>query len=362
MNKTLLHISLISGVGPAVVQHILDTVAADVLHVLYEWRTNDFVQRLGCTQRIAHKLVEGLADHVLLEKEIEQLIKHDIQCITIDEVAYPSLLRQIYLPPTVLYCRGAFPATMPCISFVGARKANHYAKRVLSSLVPPVVEAGQAIVSGGAIGADAMAHAAAQQAGGTTYAVIGSGLLQPYPASNRRLFEEIVAAGGAVLSPFSLSTQALPGNFPARNRIIAGLSTLTIVVQAAQRSGALITARFALEQGREIGAVPGDIADPLSAGCHALLQEGAHPITNAQDVLTLCGAGFAQATQATSSESCLRNEVQRDPVILACRCPRTLDELLDELGIEYAELHKRLLDLQMQGMVEQDFLGRWLSK
>jgi Predicted Rossmann fold nucleotide-binding protein involved in DNA uptake len=148
-----------------------------------------------------------------------------------------------------------------------------------------MVENGWVIVSGGAIGADSMAHAKTVACGGRTMAIIGSGLLNPYPSSNEKLFNDILASGGLILSPFGMQTVARPGNFPARNRVIAGLSLGCVVVQAAKKSGASITAQLALDNGREVFAVPGLFHDELSIGCHALIQQGAKIISDAYDIL-----------------------------------------------------------------------------
>ena len=143
-----------------------------------------------------------------------------------------------------------------CIAVVGSRSGTAYGKRAIQALIPPLVAQQWHIVSGGAMGIDAFAHQATLQAGGTTIAVLGSGLLQWYPAEHRRLFTEILEKNGTLLSAFPMNMEPLQGNFPARNRIIAGLSRACVVVQAAQKSGASITAKFALEQGREVFAVP----------------------------------------------------------------------------------------------------------
>ena len=244
-------------------------------------------------------------------------------------------------------------------------------------------------------------------------AIIGSGLLEPYPAANKKLFERMVAEGGALVSPFSLTTQPHPGNFPARNRIIAGMSHACLVVQAAARSGALITARYALEQGKEILAVPGMINDPLSEGCHALVREGAFLATCAHDVLAVFGefkelaaagsvvpsddkarqlafgekptslatrlaknvsATFSSKIAATfSSKVSAGRAVASDTEVVegaeklsirimqACVQARALDELAAELGITLEEVMRELFELQLAGKVQQNFAGLWQS-
>ena len=210
----------------------------------------------------------------------------------------------------MLYIQGADLATFTkCLAVIGSRDADRYGKQVIESLVPPLVEHGWSIVSGGALGADAMAHAATLKAGGKTIAVIGSGLLHPSPTSNLDLFDTILANDGALLSIFPLSMKSRPENFPIRNRIISGLSRGVIVAQGARKSGTRITAQYALEQGRDVFAIPGLIDNPLSEGCHALIQEGAKLISRVEDVFEEYGEVMKkdEVPQSTRDE---RNEVQ----------------------------------------------------
>ncbi len=225
-----------------------------------------------------------------MEKELVLCQKNGVQIVFSHDKAYPQLLAAIHAPPLVLYVKGSLEVlSQRGCALVGSRAADAYAEYVINQIVPEFVSAGYSIVSGGALGADTMAHKAACDAGGKTVAVLGSGLLQPYPLSNKKLFERIVASGGAVVSPFPVTMQALPGNFPARNRVIAGLVPATIVVQAAKKSGALITAQFALNEGREVYAVPGQFGHPLSQGCHQLISEGAHILGGAEEVAVMLG-------------------------------------------------------------------------
>jgi len=196
---------------------------------------------------------------------------------------YPALLKQIHLPPIILYCRGA-KLSNNNFSIVGSRKGSIYAENVCKHIIPKLIDQ-YTIISGGALGVDSMAHKEAIKSGGRTVAVLGSGFLQPYPRENIDLFRAIVDNGGTVISPFNLKMEPLKGNFPARNRIIAGMSVGTLVVQAAVKSGAHITAAFALEQGREVFAVPGSIFEEISLGCHSLIQQGAKLVSCPEDIL-----------------------------------------------------------------------------
>lgn len=368
MNETLLHLSLITGVGPGIVEKIARVLPYARFHELYSWSAQDIMYRARIADPTAQSIAEGLRDTALRDRELRLIQQHSVRWVTIDDASYPQALKNTHLPPVVLYWQGAALSVLErSVAVVGARKANLYGQRVIDAVVPEIVSADWAIVSGGALGADTMAHKAALRAGGVTAAVIGAGLLCPYPKSNERMFVAIAEQGGIVMSPFPLTMEAMPGNFPARNRIIAGLSRATVVVQAAEKSGALITAFFALEQGREVGAVPGHIDDPLSAGCHALLRDGAFLVRSAADVLAALGEEQQRVT--VSAQSMVAEEqlqvpfkaVPSDPLVAACVCPQFFDDLSTRLGYDELHLRERLMTLQLEGVVEQDSMGRWYS-
>lgn len=283
----ILHLTLIENVGPAVIQKILQNKRSDIsISDLYSFSQIDWVNVFGFSEGTAEKLVTGLAGTKILEEELALIEKHNIQWMTFEEESYPYLLKQIYLPPAVIYIQGSLPfAHTRALAVVGARKADVYGYRVINQLIPELIAAHYTIVSGGALGIDAAAHEVTIKSGGKTIAVFGSGLLLPYPLSNKKLFASIVEHGGALVSSFPLRMEALPGHFPARNRIVTGLSHGCLVVQAAQKSGALISANYALEQGREVFAIPGPIDSELSVGCNALIQNGAKLVMNSADIL-----------------------------------------------------------------------------
>ena|SRR5579859_6360260 len=281
-HQIILHLSLIQHIGPVTIQKILDVVSD--LSMLYTMHVSDFV-RLGFSAHVSTLLYEGLSNKQLVHEELGLLDKHAITYITLLHDNYPTLLREIHAPPAVVYIKGSPDVlNQKLIAMIGSRQATDYAKLALNFLIPPLIQQDWVIVSGGAVGADTMSHRITLESQGKTISVLGSGLLVPYPAHNKELFDRI-AEQGAVISSFPLRESPLPGNFPARNRIIAGLSKGVVVVQAAQESGTSITARFALEQGREVFAVPGLLDDPLSKGCHMLIQQGAKLTCSAQDIL-----------------------------------------------------------------------------
>lgn len=370
MNRIILHLSLITGVGPAVILKIVRVLPYERFEELYQWSVQHFVYRAGISEQAAKLIVQGLLDDVVLEKELRLIEQYGINVITLDEREYPALLRVTYLPPIVLYWQGrSFDILDRAVAMIGSRKATTYGQRAIESFVPNLVAAGWSLVSGGALGADTMVHKASLRAGGKTIAVIGSGLLCPYPRSNIKLFEAIIERGGMVMSPFPLTMEALPGNFPARNRIISGLSSATVVIQAAAKSGALITALFALEQGRDVCALPGPFDDPLSEGCHALLQEGAQVVTSAETILKILGSEIYKTVrtqehifeQVDSEREPLERIVKqvKDPVVEACKIPQTFDDLCLLLGYDELQLQERLVTLQLEKVIDQDIMGRW---
>lgn len=378
VNNCILHLSLIDDVGPIAIQTILqnkpDSWSWDDL---YQASHSDLISIFGLSQAMAQKVYTGLRDEALLAQELALIERNSINWMTILDSSYPPLLAHIYAPPAVLYWRGAEIDSDNCIAIVGSRKANYYGQRVINQLVPELVAHGFTIVSGGALGADSMAHQATVSAGGKTIVVLGSGLLQLYPTSNKSLFEAVIANGGTIMSSFPLRMLPLPGNFPARNRIVAGLSSGCIVIQAAERSGASITAHYALDQGREVFAVPGPIDDELSAGCHALIQQGATLVSKPKDVLDafthtmpspvirldkpivqqLTLQDDTQGADIESADTQAGSDEVR--VMQACRTPCAMDELVNRTGLSLSVLQDILFTLQLDGKVEQDFSGRW---
>ena len=207
----------------------------------------------------------------------------EIQILRVHDAGYPSLLKEIATAPAELYLKGSLPACA-YLAVVGSRDASAYGLRIAQRLSRELAEAGFCIVSGLARGIDAAAHRGALEGKGKTVAVLGSGLSELYPPENCRLGEEILEKGGALISEFPPTYPVLPENFPRRNRIISGLSLGVVVVEADEKSGALITANFAMEQGREVFACPGPMDSTLSRGCHRLIQQGAKLVVETADI------------------------------------------------------------------------------
>jgi DNA processing protein len=378
----ILHLSLIKGIGPSIVMRLLKHPA---FNELYDCNTEQIVKYYQITCKAAEHVAAGLKDRFALDYELQLIERHKVKWVTVIDDAYPPLLREIEYPPLVLYYRGAnLHSFTKNIAIIGSRKAAGYAEQVVEACVPPLVQSGWSIVSGGAIGADTMAHKQTLARGGRTVAILGSGLLHPYPHCNKKMFEMIVENGGSVVSSFSLDTNPHPGNFPARNRIIAGMSQACLVVQAAERSGASITANFALNQGKQVLAVPGSIFDPLSAGCHALIKEGATPILSALDLLQELGEAplaldksvqmnIADALVPKSSTvenipksrdvsvALPENASVEERILFHCREPLSPEDLLAYIELDMQLLQDHLFDLQLAGRLEQNAVGLWQS-
>ncbi|NBP15901.1 DNA-protecting protein DprA [bacterium] len=353
MNREkILQLSLISGLGPAKIEALLAQLSIDQLGAIDCFSAADF-QRYGLSLEKAQQLVDGLQDRTLLEQELQLLEKHNISWFTLFDDQYPALLKEIHLPPPIIYVQGSTDFSEQALAFVGSRATSSYGKKVVQTLVPELVAQAWTIVSGGAYGIDTVAHQATLDAGGKTVVVLGSGLLQKYPADNKKLFESIIAHNGSIVSSFPLMMQPLPHNFPARNRIISGISQGSIIVRAAEKSGALITAHYALQQGRRVFAVPGLIDDPLSAGCHDLLRKGAILVDSANAIFE----EFGQKDQKVHQKAL----VFTDPLVALCQQPKTVDELLILTDLTENKLNDRLFELQLEGKLQQNFIGLWQS-
>lgn len=360
--EILLHLSLIKGIGPATINHLIQNVARENLANLYHWSEMNFMA-CGITKVQAQLITTSLKDKNTLKKELELLNTYKINFVTIIDDTYPTLLKQIHYPPPILYIKGNLSLEQKCLAVVGSRKANNYGQCIIDQLIPPLVVNDWHIVSGGALGADAMAHHATLQAHGKTIVVLGSGLLKLSPKTNLQLFKNVIEKGGALISSFPLQEEGFKGNFPARNRIISGLSRGCLVVQAAERSGASITASFSLEQGREVFAIPGPIDDELSVGCHRLIQQGAKLVTHVDDILIEFGETLQrhdiQQETITYSEETNRPLSIQEKILIACKNPQSIDALIEQMGKKLDTIQSILFDLHLQGKITQDLSGSW---
>lgn len=276
--------------------------------------------------------------------------------ITLQDATYPPLLREIACPPPILYVWGQLDVLKaPQMAVVGTRKPTPGGCALAKRFSEGLAQSGFVVTSGLALGVDGYAHEACLAAGGATIAVIGSGFNKLYPARHSALAERI-AASGAVVSEFPLNTAPLAQNFPRRNRIISGLSWGVLVIEAALRSGSLITARLALEQNREVFAVPGSVNNLMAQGCHALLKQGAKLVENLSDILEELSPKVECKTKNKTgnlSKNCSNLSHEEQILVEALGFDVVnMDELVARSGLSVQTIARRLVDLQFLGLVQ----------
>jgi DNA processing protein len=283
--------------------------------------------------------------------ERARLATEGLRFVGRSEAVYPPLLHAIHDPPPGLFVRGAAELDVlsrTAVAVVGARACSPYGRHVARLLGRDLAAAGLVVVSGLARGVDGEAHRGALESRGVTVAVLGCGIDRDYPAAHAELAARIVAGGGLIVSEYAQGVEPAPWRFPARNRIVAGLAVATVVVEARERSGALITADFALEEGREVFVVPGEITSALSAGSNALLRLGATPLLAVDDVLSALGV---------EPPAPVAREVSHDArVALGCirDGPTSPDELARAAGLDAGRLAAALTELELAGLVSID--------
>ena len=280
-----------------------------------------------------------------------------INRVTPDKHNYLRLLSEIPSPPKQLYVMGTLPAErLPSVAIVGTRKPSSYGKEVTQRLAYDLAKKGLVIISGLALGVDGIAHRAALEAGGITIAVLANGLPQIYPATHKDLAHQITKQEGAVLSEYEPETSARTYQFLQRNRIVSGLSDAIIITEAAARSGTLNTAMHALEQGKEVFVVPGNITSPLSTGCNTLLKQGARPATCADDILEVIAPDLLQS-QATLA---LGNSPLETTIIqLLTSGVRDGEELQRRSGSTISEFNTALTMMEITGSIRALGANQW---
>ncbi|MEK7556985.1 MAG: DNA-processing protein DprA [Patescibacteria group bacterium] len=277
-----------------------------------------------------------------------------MQTITFTDSAYPPLLKQIYAPPQKLYVRGnpEILRQANLLAVVGSRRANLYGKQACEMLLPPLVRAGITLVSGLAHGIDSLAHLACVNEKRPTIAVLGSGAddASIYPHSNRKLAREILEYGGAIISEYPPGTSARPGRFPIRNRIIVGLCRAVLVVQAAKKSGSLVTARLTLESNRDLYVVPGPITSQVSSGVNQLMKEGAAPVTEPRDLLEIFG--LAPAVSLDIQPSLILTKEQQKILKHVTEEPLHIDKIVQYAKLPPEQVSITLLELEMARYID----------
>lgn len=284
-------------------------------------------------------------------------MSEDVQIIRKGDNEYPLLLAEIHDPPEQLFVRGIIPPGI-CFAVVGSRVPSAYGKTVTAKLVEPLAAAGVVIVSGLAYGIDALAHEAALAVGGKTIAVLGTGVDETslYPRQHRKLARRIVEAGGAVISEYPSGTGPEKYHFPARNRIIAGLSRGVLIIEAKEKSGALITADLALKENRDVFAVPGPITSPTSAGPNQLIQTGAKPVLSPDDILV--EYELTQLVTGNRELVTMKDEERRLLDILASDAVH-VDAIGMKLNLPAPDVSAMLVALELKGLIKNVGGGRY---
>lgn len=353
----LLALHSIDGLGPIRLKAILKYFKDPKL----AWEASaEQIMQVGIPKTIVDRLVET-RNKLEPESYAQKIAQSGIKWVTIFDKNYPKLLSEVYDPPTVLYYLGDLTGLSRNIAVVGTRKMTGYGKVATQQFTKGLVDAGVTVVSGLARGVDSQAHLTAVSENGKTVAVLGGGLYDIFPPENRGLAAKIASGFGAVISEFPPSYPSLPGNFPSRNRIISGLSEAVVVIEAAEDSGSLITAKLALEQGREVFAVPGPITSDLSKGPVNLIRQGAKAVFGPEEVLEELGIN-----RVKSQESRVKNEniSEEEKKVLQSleNETRHIDEIGRQLNFTSAKISALLLKMEISGLVQSMGVGIYCKK
>jgi len=311
------------------------------------------LQMAGLEQKVAEEFTIARKT-INPDKEFELMQNAKLNAITFLEPEYPEILKEIYHAPALLFYRGNLDAFQNnSLAVVGTRKFSNYAKQVVPELIDNLVKNEISIVSGLALGVDSLAHSCALESNGSTIAVLGSSIDKPniYPTSNRYLAQQIIESGGLLISEYPIGTLPLRHNFPARNRIISGLSLGTLVVEAGETSGALITAKYALDQNREIFAVPGSIHSETSKGPNKLIKDGAKPVTSVEDILE--ELNIEKIEEYSENKKVLPSSpIEQKILEVLDSDPKHIDAIVKLSGLASSKINSNLTIMEMKGMVK----------
>lgn len=348
--------SVFPGIGPVRFRLLLQWFGT--AQIAWNASANKF-REIGIPQTLCEKFV-AFRQTFKLDLYITELKKRKIRVVANIDPKFPELLAKISDPPIVLYICGneeiALLSKLKLLAIVGTRRASSYGKIVTSQFSRELVSQGFSIVSGLALGIDGCAHQATLDAGGKTIAVLGCGVDIIAPSSHRNLYEQIKSSGGLIVSEMPLGHRPTKGVFPARNRIISGLSRAILITEGAKDSGSLITARYAAEQGRDVFAVPGMITNPMSEGPHKLIREGATLVYSSDQIME--SLGFGQKVVLNKSIDFSHYEKDERQILqYIVRQPVTLDVLVRDLQIPTNLLSPKIISLELAGVITQDSDG-----
>lgn len=364
--KDWIALNMTPGVGPRVTARLLEHFGS--AEAIFDAPRRDLA-----LLRLTPEAIESIAKrelHVRAEAEIGNVRRLGGEILVLDDGVYPALLRETYDPPVTLYVKGAWADCLdrPCVAIVGSRRCSTYGQNAALMLSRELAQRGVTIISGMARGIDAAAHRGALEAGGRTVGVMGTGLDQVYPRDHKKLAAEILQAGGALVTQFPLGTPPMSENFPYRNRVISGLSLGVVVVEAAENSGSLITARLAIEQNREVFAVPGNITSRNSFGTNYLIKgAGAKLVQQWQDIASELPAEIAAQllpppSRKSKKKGELLDQLQLAPPdlsehersifkLLSTDTPLQIDALAEQTKLSITQLTTALLSLEMRELI-----------
>jgi DNA processing protein len=364
--KDWIALNMTPGVGPRVTARLLEHFGS--AEAIFDAPRRDLA-----LLRLTPEAIESIASrelHARAEAEIEQVRKLGGDILVLDDGVYPALLRETYDPPVVLYVKGAWSECLerPCVAVVGSRRCSTYGQNAALMMSRELAQRGVTIVSGLARGIDASAHRGALESGGRTVAVMGTGLDRVYPRDHQKLTDEILNRGGALVTQFPLGTPPVSENFPYRNRVISGLSLGVLVIEAAENSGSLITARLAMEQNREVFAVPGNITSRNSFGTNYLIKgAGAKLVQQWQDVASELPAEIAAQllpppSRKSRKKGELLDQLKLSPPdlsepelaifkLMSTDTPLQIDALAETTKLSITQLTSALLSLEMRELI-----------
>ena len=345
-------------------------LALQCAHAL-DWRRQQvLLEQYGTAEAVLTRMDQGVRDiagdkafdelrqikKIGARQLLEKLEAAGAQMVFPEDDGYPALLRQIADPPHALFLRGTPAPDERSVAIVGSRHDTRYGRTQAKKIARELAEAGVTVVSGLARGIDTAAHEGALEGGGRTVAVMGNGIDTVYPAENRELAQRIIDSGGAVITEFPFGSEPLAYHFPIRNRIISGISAALLLIEGNARSGTMITAGFAAEQGREVFALPGAVDAPGSAAPLALLRDGAGICTCGRDILADMGWAdrepVAEAIEMPETRFAVLNDVQRCIALLMLEEPKSFEELAEEAGLAPDALSSELTLMELDGFVE----------
>ncbi|MBM4305505.1 MAG: DNA-protecting protein DprA [Deltaproteobacteria bacterium] len=346
-------LSFVPGVGSVYIKRLLDRFQAP--EAVFQASMKDLLEVEGLGAKVASEIRKGPNEQAV-KKELVLVEKAGARLITLQDKDYPSRLRDIYDPPALLYLKGGLKEEDElAVSIVGSRKTTPYGRWVTEKISRDLVRHGVTIVSGMARGVDSVAHMGAIAGGGRTIAVLGCGVDVIYPSENRNLFTKIIEQG-AVISEFPMGSPPEGGHFPKRNRIISGLSIGVIVVQASADSGSLITANYALEQGREVFAIPGNVGADGSRGTNRLIKDGAKLVESSEDILEEILPQWRREKERVEEVKPRGLELSEEERILyemLGENPLHIDVMIRESGFEPGKVSSFLLNLELKGFISQ---------